>query len=341
VPKQRTPVRERFIRVMRHGDVSQGIPIIEWAGYWDLTLKNWLSQGLSEGMDLYQTHEHFGLDAHFQHWFWSVTGKTPQPASHGAPIVRDAKEYEEILPTLYPEIGFDPAAMEMRARRQAEGSALLWITLDGPFWFPRRLLGIEPHLLAFCENPDLMKRINQDIANFNIRAIEAVCKFYRPDFMTFAEDMSYNHGSMISRELFEEFMAPYYRQMLPVLKKYDIMPIIDSDGDVEPIIPWFEAIGVEGILPLERMAGVDVNRIRRNHPEWKMIGGFDKTVMHLGEEALRAEFQRIKPAVLAGRYIPSVDHQTPPAVGLDDYRLYVRLLHEFSDEVAREARAVE
>jgi uroporphyrinogen-III decarboxylase len=86
------------------------------------------------------------------------------------------------------------------------------------------------------------------------------------------------------------------------------------------------------------MAGVDVNRIRAKHPKWCMIGGFDKTVMHKGEAALRAEFERIKPAVLAGYYIPSCDHQTPPAVSVDDYRLYVRLLHEFSDEVAAEAR---
>ena len=69
-----------------------------------------------------------------------------------------------------------------------------------------------------------------------------------------------------------------------------------------------------------------------------MIGGFDKTVMTLGEDALRAEFDRIKPAVMGGYFIPSCDHQTPPEVSVEDYRLYVRLLREFSDECAREAR---
>ena len=72
-----------------------------------------------------------------------------------------------------------------------------------------------------------------------------------------------------------------------------------------------------------------------------MVGGFDKTVMHKGEDALRREFARIKPAVMGGHYIPSCDHQTPPAVSIDDYRLYVRLLREFSDEVAAESRQEE
>ena len=33
--------------------------------------------------------------------------------------------------------------------------------------------------------------------------------------MTIAEDMSYNHGPMISERHFDEFLAPYYRQLMP------------------------------------------------------------------------------------------------------------------------------
>ena len=73
-----------------------------------------------------------------------------------------------------------------------------------------------------------------------------------------------------------------------------------------------------------------MNRIRRNYPGFIMIGGFDKTVMHRGEEAIRAEFERILPAIRSGRYIPSVDHQTPPDVSIEDYRLYVKLLREYA-----------
>jgi hypothetical protein len=182
-----------------------------------------------------------------------------------------------------------------------------------------------------------MKRMNEDLVEFNIKVIEEMCKYYTPDFMTFAEDMSYNHGPMIAYGMMDEFMGPFYDRLIPELTRRGIIPMIDSDGDIGPLIPWFEKAGIQGILPLERMAGVDVCRIRRNHPEWRMIGGFDKTVMHLGEKALREELNRIKPAVLGGYYIPSCDHQTPPAVSIDDYRLYVSLLREFSEEVASEA----
>ena len=322
-------IRERFQTVMRDGDVSKGIPIIEWAGWWNLTYENWLRQGAPENTNL---RTWFGLDEHHQTWY--------SPRGSGNTSVTNEADYARVLPNLYPTPQFEPATMESRGKLQERGDTILWFTLDGPFWFPRTLLGIERHLFAFYDQPDLMKRINEDLAEFNIKVIKAICEYYTPDFMTFAEDMSYNHGPMISYDMMDEFMAPFYLRVVPELTKRGVIPMIDSDGDIEPLIPWFEKVGLQGILPLERMAGVDVNRIRANHPKWKMIGGYDKTVMHLGEDALRREFERIKPAVLKGYYIPSCDHQTPPAVSVDDYKLYVRMLKQFSDEVAAEAKAL-
>jgi uroporphyrinogen-III decarboxylase len=66
-----------------------------------------------------------------------------------------------------------------------------------------------------------------------------------------------------------------------------------------------------------------------------MMGGFDKMVMAQGEAPMRAEFERLLPVMRAGGFIPSVDHQTPPGVSLDNYRTYVRLLREYTAEAAR------
>lgn len=87
-------------------------------------------------------------------------------------------------------------------------------------------------------------------------------------------------------------------------------------------------------MPLERQAGVDVNRIRENHPDWIMVGGYNKLIMHKGEEAMREEFERILPAMKSGRYVPSVDHQTPPDVTMENYKIYVKLLKEYAQKAA-------
>ena len=197
------------------------------------------------------------------------------------------------------------------------------------------MLGIEEHLYAFYDQPELMHLMNEDLTRWNLQVLDEITRVCTPDFMTFAEDMSYNHGPMISRELFEEFIAPYYRQIIPVLQERGILPIVDSDGDVGPLAGWLEAVGVEGILPLERQAGVDIAGLRATHPRLRFIGHFDKMTMNRGEAAMRAEFERLLPTLRLGGFIPSVDHQTPPGVSLQDYRSYLQLLREYAERAAR------
>lgn len=156
--------------------------------------------------------------------------------------------------------------------------------------------------------------------DYNLRVLDELCEICRPDFMTFAEDMSYNKGPMISKSLFDEFIAPYYWQIVPRLKEYGIIPT---------------ELGVEGFLPLERQAGVDIVELRGRYPRLKMIGGYDKRVMSKGESEMREESERILPVMRQGGYIPSVDHQTPPEVSFQNYKIYLRLLGEYSLKAVR------
>ena len=43
-----------------------------------------------------------------------------------------------------------------------------------------------------------------------------------------------------------------------------------------------------------------------------------------------AEFERLKPIIKAGGFIPSVDHQTPPSVPLENYRIFLKLFNEYT-----------
>jgi uroporphyrinogen-III decarboxylase len=228
---------------------------------------------------------------------------------------------------------------QARAKEQEAGDVVLWFTLDGFFWFARKLLGIERHLFAFYDQADLMHRINSDLADWMLVAIEQVCSICTPDFMTFGEDMSYNNGPMLSKELFDEFMRPYYDRVIPVLRKHGVMPIIDSDGDIAIAAHWFKEAGLDGILPLERQAGVDMASLREEHPDMRFIGHFDKMTMDKGEEAMRAEFERLLPTAAKGGFLISCDHQTPPGVSLENYRIYVRLFEEYAQKAGELSRA--
>jgi len=166
--------------------------------------------------------------------------------------------------------------------------------------------------------------------SFTAPVFEEICRICVPDFVCFAEDMCYNHGPMLSKECFDEFLAPYYRHVVPRIRDRGAICFVDCDGDITRMIPWLKEVGIEGALPLERQAGVDVAALRRAHPQFRFIGCYDKMVMNRGEEAMRAEFQRLLPVARRGGLVVSCDHQTPPGVSYQDYQLYLKLFREYA-----------
>lgn len=53
-------------------------------------------------------------------------------------------------------------------------------------------MGIEGHLLAFYDEPELMNQMNKDLLEYHLKTIDVIYSVLTPEFMTFAEDMSYN-----------------------------------------------------------------------------------------------------------------------------------------------------
>jgi len=334
--------RERFKAVMNFQPFDR-LPILEWAGWWNQTVDRWHEEALPvELTDRCDICRHFGLDVYLVQGFVARTEGTPTPAHHGAGIITSMDDYEKVREHLFPWPLPDAETVWETwrgfRRQQERGDVALWFSLEGPFWFPRGLLGIERHLFAFYDQPELMHRINRDLTDWQVKVVDALLEVCTPDFMSFAEDMSYNHGPMLSEELFDEFLLPYYRRVVPRLTASGVLAIVDSDGDITTPAAWFERAGLDGILPLERQAGVDVAQLRRMHPKMRFIGCFDKMTMNRGEEAMRAEFSRLLPTAAAGGLIVSCDHQTPPGVSYDDYRLYVRLFREYAEEAGRLSR---
>jgi len=199
--------RTRIANILSFRSVDR-LPIIEWAGWWTQTADRWHREGLpAELTDPAEIRDYFGLDGMRQHWFRPQGPKCPNPPGHGLGIIADADDYQRIREHLYPEASFDADTLRRWDRRQRDGKLFVWFTMEGFFWFPRTLFGIEEHLYAFHDHPELMHQINEDLLQHHLRTLDRACELCVPVFMTFAEDMSYNHGPMISRSQFDEFMA--------------------------------------------------------------------------------------------------------------------------------------
>jgi hypothetical protein len=326
--------RERFITIMNGGLPDDRLPMVEWAAWWNKTTDRWKTEGMPADLTWEESLKYFGLDELRN---LGATADVPKVEIHGAAVIHNEAEYDELRPRLYTDARIEillAAARQVKARHEA-GEISIRIWLDGFFWYPRKLFGIEPHLMAVYDYPDLMHRINRDLEDFNFKAMEALFEIISPEFVGFAEDMSYNHGPMLSEAMFNEFIRPHYEKLAAYARSHKIHVLVDSDGDITRMVPWLQSAGIEGVYPLERQANVDINYLRREYPGFILLGGYDKMVMTKGEAAIRAEFERILPAMRSSRYIPSVDHQTPPGVSLEDYRIYIQCFEEYCKKAVR------
>jgi hypothetical protein len=332
---------ERFNAVLNF-EKTDILPMVEWASWWPDTIYRWREEGFDDSSiawDRIQTH--LGLDYIQRIWMPLMTPDRPRPATHGAPLIESAEEYEAFKKYLYPNEAHWNYVKKLNVLKELSqehdnGDAVLWYSFDGFFWFPRTLMGIENHLYSFYDEPELYHQICSDLADYIIAQLPKIYEIVKPDFMVISEDMSYNNGPMISEELFDEFILPYYQKIIPEIKKYGTKVIVDTDGDVSMMIPWLIRAGVDGVLPLERQAGVDLVKLREQYPDFLFIGGFDKMAMIAGEDAMRKEFDRLLPVMKSGGYIPSCDHQTPPQVSFENYQIYLRLLKEYAEKAKNE-----
>ena len=202
----------------------------------------------------------------------------------------------------------------------------------GSFYgYLREWVGTERILYMFYDDPGLIEDMMDQMLHLGTEVIKRVLKDIKVQQATFWEDMCYKAGPLISPAMVRKFMMPRYKKITDLLHSYGVDIIyLDSDGNVEQLIPlWLES-GINYIWPFEVAAGNDVVALRKKYGENLIIGGaIDKRALIKGKEAIREEVMSKVPFLLEqGGYLPCVDHAVPPDVTFENYCYYINLMRE-------------
>jgi uroporphyrinogen decarboxylase-like protein len=205
------------------------------------------------------------------------------------------------------------------------------------FGWHRDLMGVQNLLLAYYDQPELIHAISRYHLDFLRTLYGKILEHVEGDFVFLWEDMSYRNGPLISPELVREFMLPYYRELVDFFRQHgEYKFLLDSDGDVTKLIPLLVEAGIDGMLPFEVAAGMDVREIRRQWPGLILCGGIDKREIAKGRSAIDRELEAKLPFMFqCGGYLPSMDHHVPPGVSYGDFRYYLQRTRELFDEHGR------
>jgi uroporphyrinogen decarboxylase len=188
---------------------------------------------------------------------------------------------------------------------------------------PRNYMGLEGISIAIHDDPRLVEEIMDHQAWM---AYEMARKVFEAgitlDWVWIWEDMCFNKGPLVSPEFVRRVMVPRYRKVVDLLRSNDVAALIlDSDGNIEELLPiWIDA-GINATYPLERAAGMDARRLQRKYGrDLILFGNIDKRALARGKREIDEELARVHDLLHHGGYFPNVDHHIPPNVPYENAR---------------------
>ncbi len=192
----------------------------------------------------------------------------------------------------------------------------------------RTWMGTENLSYAFHDQPKLVHEMIDFIADFTIETLHRALEEVEIDYFNWFEDFAYKTGPLLSPTCFREFLLPRYQRVNEFLRSHGVKIItLDSDGNVEVLIPLLLEAGITGIWPCEIAAEMHPQKIRQQYGHaLALAGGIDKRELGKGPKAIEQELIPKLPELLEdGGYIPTVDHTVPPEVSWQDFLYYMDL----------------
>ena len=348
--------RERFLKNMRYEPVDH--PPLIVPSPWSAARKRWESEGLPEGIDLYDFFElpkmkytALNLETVFYPQFQEtiinetdefvikinrdgVTEKNFRDGTSMPEFIEYPVKGRESLDWLREKLNPDTPGrfttdwLEQAKIAQGDGALLL---LNGGMYFAflNEHMGTEALMTTYFDDPDFIHEVNDLQCTLCERALSEAIGKIQIDFIGYHEDMAYKNGSMISMDMFREFMAPYYRRIEKIVRPSSgiDLQMLDCDGNIRELIPLWLEYGINLLCPMEVAAGMDAVALRREFGrDLRMTGGFDKRILAASKKEIEVELERLRPVIEDGGYIPAIDHGTPPDVSFANVCHYVQCL---------------
>ena len=355
--------RERFHETMRFGNPDR--PPYRELVCWPETYHRWFTEGYPKRADFrmyfgFDRYENVGIDDEINPVFCEEVSEETDtdiiktdwrgvkvklsknsrsiPFFYGFPVT-DRESFRRFIKRLDPgSPSRFPHAWDIRVKELENRDFPVYLGTGrtiGFFGPIREWVGPQAVLVGFYDDPAWIHEMMDWYANFIIKLTKPVLEKVTPDCIHFFEDMAYRGGSLISPDFFRTFMMEPYRRVIEHFRSYNVpFLVVDSDGNVDELIPLFIESGLDGMYPFEVQAGMDIIEVRKQYgTDFVIWGGIDKRPLARSKKEIEEEVYRKLPLMLeTGGYVPMLDHETPPNVPFENFCYYRKLVREICEK---------
>lgn len=136
-------------------------------------------------------------------------------------------------------------------------------------------VGLEQFAYYLADCPDIIEAQLECQTVRTVSWLEHLPREHGIEAVFMGDDIAFTSGPLLSPRWFKDH---YFDRMARVIDAYHaqgIKALFHSDGDLNLILDGLVDAGIDGLNPIEVLAGMDVADIHRRYPHLFMAGGID------------------------------------------------------------------
>lgn len=257
---------------------------------------------------------------------WGVTYKRSEHVlSHP---FRAALRGKDDLLTWQPPEPDVPHRLEPLRRNVArfKGKRAIFFHHRAAFMHSVYLLGMDRLLEAFYTEPEFVHNLMDRVVSVNEQIIRNAVRA-GAEVICIADDYASNTAPMFSPTHFREFVLPRLQRIVNAVHDEGALAIKHSDGCLWPILDDIVSTGIDGLNPLEPVAGMHLDKVKPQYGDQVcLVGNIDcgELLCHgTTAEVEAAVREAIKVAAPGGRYMLSCSNSIHAGVNPENFRAMV------------------
>jgi uroporphyrinogen decarboxylase len=213
-----------------------------------------------------------------------------------------------------------------------KGERALVLSFQCPFRKSWNLVGgMENLFYAYVENPGLVRHIARLITDYTLEGIELGIKL-GADIISLDGDLAHNTDTIISPRHFNEYVKPYYAEIVNYVHKQGLKVFKHTDGNHMRIFQDLIDVGFNGIHPIQPQC-MDIAEVKGKYGgSICLLGNIDcmETLVSRSVADVEDEVRRvIANAAPGGGYILTSSNTIHPGVKAENYIAMVKAAHMY------------
>ncbi|MCC6446276.1 MAG: hypothetical protein IT210_22835 [Armatimonadetes bacterium] len=137
------------------------------------------------------------------------------------------------------------------------------------------VMGLERFSYLMADEPDLVEEWMDVLYEAELRRIEAIADPELIQVVLTADDLAYKTAPLFSPSWLRRVFMPGLKRLHDAWHERGAACIFHSDGCLWPVLDDLARAGIDGLNPLETLAGMNVKSVRERFPKLVLAGGID------------------------------------------------------------------